>query len=258
MLYFEASCVAMWLSLWWLSYAFIVLNVKCLLCAPVEGFFVSWEFMLRLVVEGSDRLFMFAGTLHSIVGCDAIFPSTTWQNTLDNFVYYISSEVHFLGNATFLFKQNHRILTQECCTICPEKFVIMHVGSLFCREIYMNVWLLRNTRIIQTSTISLFLFVFIYFWSLQKIVLNIDSNVHMEWQVTTLTGSFILINNAVVLIIHLPSFCSPQFLISVHFWSLLWPFIFKDHTSQLVRKMKNLLPTNLLTPSPVLTSQYKI
>lgn len=112
----EVSCVAMWLSLWWLSYAFIVLKVKCFLCAPAEGVSVIWEFMLWWVfrVEDSDRLFMFPGTLHSIVSCAPIFPSTTWQNTLGAFVYYISSEVYFLGNVTFLLKQNYQIPTQEC------------------------------------------------------------------------------------------------------------------------------------------------
>ena len=84
-------------------------------------------------VEDSDRLFMFAGTLHSIVSCASIFPSTTWENTLGAFVYYISSEVYSLGNATFLFKQIFQIPTQEGRRTCPEKFVATHVGSLLCR-----------------------------------------------------------------------------------------------------------------------------
>lgn len=56
------------------------------------------------------------------------------------------------------FKQNFQIPTQECRRICPEKFVATHVGSLLCREIYMNVCLLRISHFIQISLSVNFLF----------------------------------------------------------------------------------------------------
>ena len=113
----EVSCVGMWLSLWWLSLMLSLCwkwNASCVLL--LKGFLLFESLCygecleLRILTDCS----MFAGTLHSIVSCAPIFPSTTWQNTLGAFVYYISSEVYFLGNVTFLFKQIYQIPTQEC------------------------------------------------------------------------------------------------------------------------------------------------